>query len=272
MPKLTAILLVGVALAAPTIALADAATLCAPFKSAWASKGRNAPGIPAVCVSYFGKAQPTHAASTPAPPAKTHVATPPVHPPPQRVASAPPPAPPEPDLGLAAEAPSTESPEPFDAAGGGRRTPWAAARAAMAAQDYPAAMTYFKQAAARGNIAAEVNIGMLYANGLGAPQDYAQAMSWYQQAAAQGNPRAEWSIGVLYARGLGVPHDAAQALSWYLKAAAAGNHAAEYAVGLFYLNGRAGLTADVAQARSWFVRAASGGNADAQAWLAAHPN
>lgn len=267
MPKLTAILLAGAALAAPTIALADAATLCAPFKSAWASKGRNAPGIPAVCVSYFEKSQPTRAASTTAPPAKTHVAAP-VQPPPQHAAS----APPEPDLGLSAEPQSTESPEPFDAPGGGRRTPWAAARAAMAAQDYPAAMTYFKQAAARGNIAAEVNIGMLYANGLGVPQDYAQAMSWYQQAAAQGNPRAEWSIGVLYARGLGVPQNAARALSWYLRAAAAGNHAAEYAVGLFYLNGRAGLTADVAQARSWFERAASGGNADAQAWLAAHPN
>ncbi len=87
MPKLAALLLAVGTFAAPTLALADPATLCAPFKSAWASKGRSAPGIPAVCVDYFAKAQPTHVASVTAPPAKTHAATA-AQPKPQHIASA----------------------------------------------------------------------------------------------------------------------------------------------------------------------------------------
>lgn len=281
MPKLAALLLAAAAFAAPAVALADPATLCAPFKSAWASKGRSAPGIPAVCVDYFAKSQPTHVASSTLSPPKTH-ATAPVQRPAQHVAAAPSPAQPEiappetagpetsalePDLSV----PASPEPSGMMRRRGGRETPWAEGEAAMGAQNYEAAMTFFKEAAARGNHAAEVNVGVLYENGQGAPRDYAQAMSWYQRAAEQGNPRAERNIGALYARGLGVPQDRVKALSWFRRAADGGSRAAEYDIGLFYLNGWAGLPADAAQARSWFVRAANDGSPEARAWLAEHP-
>ena len=44
-----------------------------------------------------------------------------------------------------------------------------------------------KKYAEEGNVAAQYNLGTIYAHGKGVPQDYVEAIKWYRKAAAQGN-------------------------------------------------------------------------------------
>jgi S1-C subfamily serine protease len=48
------------------------------------------------------------------------------------------------------------------------------------------AMYWYRRAAAQGNVAAQNNLGVMYAKGQGVPQDYVEAYKWYNLAAAQG--------------------------------------------------------------------------------------
>jgi TPR repeat protein len=59
--------------------------------------------------------------------------------------------------------------------------------------------------------------------GKGVPKDYAEAVKWYRLAAAQGNANAQLNLGVMYANGHGVPEDYVQAYAWMNLAAAQGN-------------------------------------------------
>ena len=51
------------------------------------------------------------------------------------------------------------------------------------------------------------------------PQDYAQAAEWYRKAADQGFAGAQVNLGLLYANGQGVARDYAEALKWFRSAA-----------------------------------------------------
>jgi TPR repeat protein len=56
--------------------------------------------------------------------------------------------------------------------------------------------------AREGNVNAQLNLGNLYAKGLGVPLDYKVAQWWYRQAAYAGNAQAQYSLGLL-----GVPNE-----------------------------------------------------------------
>jgi TPR repeat protein len=49
---------------------------------------------------------------------------------------------------------------------------------------------WFHLAAAQGEATAQVNLGLLYANGYGISKDYVQAYYWYSRAGAQGHKEA----------------------------------------------------------------------------------
>ena len=53
------------------------------------------------------------------------------------------------------------------------------------------------------------------------PQDYQEAVKWYRLAAAQGNEFAQVDLGVMYAEGRGVRQDFVRAHMWLNLAAAA---------------------------------------------------
>ena len=53
------------------------------------------------------------------------------------------------------------------------------------------------------------------------PQDYQEAVKWYRLAAAQGNEFAQVNLGVMYANGTGVRQDFVRAHMWFNLAAAA---------------------------------------------------
>lgn len=89
-------------------------------------------------------------------------------------------------------------------------------------EDYPEAVTWFREAANQGYDLAEDVLGRLYEKGQeGVPQDYAQAAFWYRKAAAQDNAKAQIMLAALYHDGAGVPKDYAEAYFWFDLASAA---------------------------------------------------
>ena len=65
-----------------------------------------------------------------------------------------------------------------------------------------------------GNADAQNNLGVMYEKGTGVAQDYAAAVSWYRKAADQGYAAAQYNLGVMYANGTGVAQDYVQAHKW----------------------------------------------------------
>ncbi|HCN07703.1 MAG TPA: hypothetical protein DIT01_07195, partial [Lentisphaeria bacterium] len=68
----------------------------------------------------------------------------------------------------------------------------------------------------------------------------AEAVKWCRKAAEQGDAAAQLNLGKMYATGLGVPEDDAEAFKWFRKAAEQGYADAQYHLGLMYANGEGG--------------------------------
>ena len=152
------------------------------------------------------------------------------------------------------------------------------AAAAYKRGDYHTAFREFMPLAVAGDpLAAQFNIGRMYARGEGVPQNYAEAVRWYRMAADQGNahsavqprrdvlPRpgrtselcrggalvshgrrpgraeAQSNLGVMYVLGQGVPQNYAEAVRWFRLAAAQGNANAQFNLGVMYYVARAYL-------------------------------
>ena len=62
--------------------------------------------------------------------------------------------------------------------------------------------------------------------GRGTARNYAEALHWYRMAADQGEAAAQYDVGLIYANGLGVRRDPAEARQWMDKAAAGGSDGA----------------------------------------------
>ena len=88
--------------------------------------------------------------------------------------------------------------------------------------DYATALRGFRLAAEQGNASAQLNLGVMYANGEGVLEDDAEAVRWYRLAAEQGESFAQFNLGVMYDNGEGVPEDDAEAVRWYRLAAEQG--------------------------------------------------
>ena len=104
-------------------------------------------------------------------------------------------------------------------------------------QDYAKAAEYFRKSAEQGYAPAQTGLGAYYARGLGVPQDYSEALQWYHQAAAQGNSLAQYSLGYAYAHGIGTATNFDMAIAWWQKSAEQGQVYAQNALGQYYLRG-----------------------------------
>lgn len=130
------------------------------------------------------------------------------------------------------------------------------------AQDYAAAMTWYRRAADQGNIVAQYNIGLLYSNGHGVKQDYAEAAVWYRKAAEQGYAEAQNNLSALYQNAQGVQEDHVEAFVWMQKAAEQGLSIAQSNLAAMYADGQ-GTKKNIAKARQWYKKAAEQGDEDA---------
>jgi hypothetical protein len=98
------------------------------------------------------------------------------------------------------------------------------------AEDLKQAAEWYRKAADKGDIAAEMRLAALYRDGRGVARDMAQAAEWYRRAAEQGDATAQATLGVLYSMGQGVPQDYAEAYYWLdLAASAKGPNQGKYA-------------------------------------------
>ena len=100
------------------------------------------------------------------------------------------------------------------------------------AQDYSAAMKWWRMAADQEYANAQVNLGNMYNKGQGVAQDYSAAMKWFRMAADQGDAKAQCSIGFMHFFGQGVPQNISEALRWLHKAQVQGDKIAKQVIEL----------------------------------------
>ncbi len=76
-------------------------------------------------------------------------------------------------------------------------------------------MEWFRKAAAKGEKAAQFNLGNALLQGKGVKKDEQQAAIWMRKAAEQGLSAAQVQLGEIYYYGLGVERDYVQAWAWF---------------------------------------------------------
>jgi TPR repeat protein len=122
------------------------------------------------------------------------------------------------------------------------------------------AMIYLQPLATRGDVHAQVAIGILHEKKMG---DFGGALKWYARAADQGDPVAAWLIATLYDNGKYAGHppynmgsalkpDMNEAAKWFRKAAAGGFPVAQASLARMYVEGYGDLKPDKAEADFWY--------------------
>jgi uncharacterized protein len=141
-----------------------------------------------------------------------------------------------------------------NAAANSRRAMFELGRAYAANQKTADAITAWRKAADKGSTSAMVELGVLYATGVGIAKDEAQARKLFERAAEAGNPRGVSNLAAL-GGGASTPSDPARARELLAKAAET-NAEAQYQLGLMLADGTGGPRDD-AGARALFEKAAA---------------
>lgn len=129
-------------------------------------------------------------------------------------------------------------------------------------RDLSRAIHWLTEAAEQGNPVAQTRLGGAHAKGVGVAQDDRQAAEWFAKAAEQGNLDAMAHLGGMYAEGRGVGQNDREAVAWLRKAALKGQRDAQFHLGAMFLEGR-GVRRDLRKARFWIAAAAKQGQPDA---------
>jgi TPR repeat protein len=127
--------------------------------------------------------------------------------------------------------------------------------AAMPAQT-PVSLPHAR--AAQGDVEAQLQLGLRYAEGDGVIQNDKEAAKWFALAAKQGVAEAQYQYGLALLRGRGVVQDYHAAFNWIEKPAQRGYAKAQYSLGELYRYGT-GTAIDKARAYLWFNLAAAQG-------------
>ena len=70
--------------------------------------------------------------------------------------------------------------------------------------------------AEKGDVEAQVTLGMMYDNGWYVAEDKAEAFKWFLRAAEQGDVKSQMSVGWEYGSGELFPKDFVKAYMWFL--------------------------------------------------------
>jgi hypothetical protein len=120
--------------------------------------------------------------------------------------------------------------------------------------DFVAALREFQQAAKHDDVRALNYLGIMYAEGLGAPRDDKRAADMFYIAQTLGYPEAMANLARMYAEGRGVRQDNKAAVSSYRAAAKAGFKPAIVRMAEIYEKGEFGEAPNAALARAWRAR------------------
>lgn len=126
-------------------------------------------------------------------------------------------------------------------------------------KDFDKAVYWLKKSAAQGNVNAVCMLGRVYMD----HGDAATAVTYYREAAEKGNEAACENLAMAYGMGTGVAEDKVEAHKWFLKAAELGSAFAQYIVGMNLFDGT-GVAENPAEAMQWFEKAADQGEPNAQ--------
>lgn len=119
------------------------------------------------------------------------------------------------------------------------------------------AVPWYTRAAEAGHSDAQINLGMMFANGEGIPVDLDRAVSLYRQAADQGNPFGHFNLAMeLRERG---DDTAGEVVRLLRLAAEKGLSLAATALGAAYQDGD-GVERSSVEAAQWYLRALEGGD------------
>ena len=109
----------------------------------------------------------------------------------------------------------------------GTKTSWSAdfdkGLNAARSGDFATALSEWGPLAERGNPTAQINLGVMYEDGMGVIKDYKRAAEWYRLAAIQGDTRAQVNLGLMYANGTGVTQNNLFAYMWWNIASSSGD-------------------------------------------------
>lgn len=112
--------------------------------------------------------------------------------------------------------------------------------------DYPTAFREFAPLAARGDLAAITNIGLMYARGLGVPRDEVRARDLYARAAEGDYVIAQYNLAMLYKKEGGQE----LAAQWLEQAAFNGHTRSQYLIGVRQVEGT-GIEQDYVLGLAW---------------------
>src|SRR5215472_8204975 len=125
-----------------------------------------------------------------------------------------------------------------------------------------------KQIAYAGDVAAQVQLGVIYLTGDGIPRDDAEAAKWLRKAVDQDNAVAERYLAEMYFKGRGVTTDNEEAAKLLQMAAQQGDAESEHNLAVLYVQGQ-GVARNAKQAALWMRRAAEHNLAAAQQGMGA---
>ena len=127
--------------------------------------------------------------------------------------------------------------------------------------DNPAALQWLEKSAQQNLAPAQFRLAAMLERGLGADKNLKRAADIYAKAAAQGHVRAMHNLGVLHAEGLDGKPDYLTAANWFRKAAEYGVGDSQYNLAILYARGM-GVEKNLPAAWAWFTAAAAQGDKD----------
>lgn len=120
--------------------------------------------------------------------------------------------------------------------------------------------------AAGGDADSQLDVGNMYAKGIGTNIDHVAALEWFTKAAEQGNARASYRAGLALLEGKGTKRNSTQAAKWLKAAAEAGYAPAQNTLGEMHASG-SGVRKDYDSALGWFNKAFDNGYSQARAGI-----
>lgn len=129
-------------------------------------------------------------------------------------------------------------------------------RAALNEQDYAKALSLLEPLAEAGDAAAQSQLGVLYAQGLGVEKNADRARQLFERSHEQGNAFGAYNLASLYATGNGVERDCRKALEILHAPAESGNAIAQVNLAALYADGSSCAERDLDKAIHWYNEAA----------------
>jgi len=129
-------------------------------------------------------------------------------------------------------------------------------------QDLAEANKWLALAADQNHAESELQIGLMFRDGLGRPQSYREAVDYLRRASNRGLPESQYQLGLLYWQGKGVSQEFSRAAELCRAAAEQGHVPAQVILGYMYATG-SGVPEDHVEAHKWYNLAAAGGSKEA---------